>query len=674
MNHYAAKHNLGGNVRRIFLLFSIFLLLGGCAGKLQKAELEGNVMSSLQGAIFEVVVPKPTKDSLSYAKPLPMDLLPYAIRTDKYYSIGTAFAIAPDRFLTAAHVLNMDMGSQFREIFLRDRKGSVYPVDQIFKYSDNKDFAVFSLKGKAADEVLPVNPSPRMNEKVYAVGNALGEGIVIRDGLYTSDTPEELEGKWKWLRFSAAASPGNSGGPLLDRQGKVIGVVLRKSENENLNFALPISEVLQSPENMASVHKRMVYSLDNMEMRKWGTLDEEIPLPKNYSELNRELVKANNGFANQLLKDLLAENQADIFPNGKGSDILLNQTYTAIFPHLIMKGGDGNWGPYYPEETTKADIGHNGTVTYGKLGNSVFARIIKPDDINLEQFYNDSKLFMDFMLQGVYSTREVGPEKIKITSLGKAQEEYVFTDSYLRKWLVKTWLLEYSDRKIVTFSLPVPGGCVTLLRSDQTGRVDGGHIPDLKVLTDFIYVSYYGTFGQWRELLAMKDFLPAAFSNIKMTFDYNKKFKYHSKRVSFFYDPSIIKIDDASDLQLRFSYFRENDRVVWDVSDILVGDDKNNENLFKISRNIRPPEELSDDYRSDWQNIINRRFPYDRTVFFKDEKTIVGNVFDQNLHQSQLLKNPIIYTVVHSMDGNSDKVKMGERLDHLMHNMQVFEY
>jgi S1-C subfamily serine protease len=41
-------------------------------------------------------------------------------------------------------------------------------------------------------------------------------------------TPEARYGNWKWLRFSAAASPGNSGGPLLDSKGNVIGIVLRR--------------------------------------------------------------------------------------------------------------------------------------------------------------------------------------------------------------------------------------------------------------------------------------------------------------------------------------------------------------------------------------------------------------------------------------------------------------
>ncbi|HEY8287755.1 MAG TPA: serine protease, partial [Acetobacteraceae bacterium] len=90
---------------------------------------------------------------------------------------------------------------------------------------------VFSLASPPAEDALTPDTRPPLNQVVYSVGNALGTGIVIRDGLYTSDTPEQQDGSWKWMRFSAAASPGNSGGPLLDASGKLIGVVLMKSAN-----------------------------------------------------------------------------------------------------------------------------------------------------------------------------------------------------------------------------------------------------------------------------------------------------------------------------------------------------------------------------------------------------------------------------------------------------------
>ncbi|HPY53987.1 MAG TPA: hypothetical protein PK505_08365, partial [Treponemataceae bacterium] len=64
--------------------------------------------------------------------------------------------------------------------------------------------------------------------EVFSVGNALGDGIVIRNGVYTSTTYEDQNGEWKWIRFSAAASPGNSGGPLLQVKGRCLVLYYEK--------------------------------------------------------------------------------------------------------------------------------------------------------------------------------------------------------------------------------------------------------------------------------------------------------------------------------------------------------------------------------------------------------------------------------------------------------------
>src|SRR3990170_2063037 len=481
------------------ILISIILFLAGCATypapiQLTPLSLDEKVLKLVNDAVYEVLVAKPTKDSLTYEKPLPLDLIPYSIRTDKYYSVGTAFAIGPNQFASAAHVMYLDFDSQFKEVFLRDKEGKVYSIDKILKYSDHRDFVVFSLKNKKAAQFFQINESPRVNDKIYAVGNALGQGVVIRDGLYTSDTPEDESGEWKWIRFSAAASPGNSGGPLLDKDGKVIGIVLGKSENENLNYALSLSEVMNAKPNKAAIHKKLKYFIDNMDMTKIDTLERETALPKSYHDLRQEIVKSVNQTAEKLLKDLFTENKENIFPRGKGSTLLLNSTVDAVFPNLIMKADDGNWDAFYPKETQKAALDSNGYITYGGLGNSLFLYIRKPDKISHEQLRNDSKLFMDLILKGLYLYREIGTEKIKITSFGKAQEENTLTDAYGRKWLIRTWLKEYDDEKIVTFSLPVPSGYITMMREGQTGLVDNGFIPDMKALADFIYVSYYGTF------------------------------------------------------------------------------------------------------------------------------------------------------------------------------------
>ncbi len=156
---------------------------------------------------------KPEKDPLTYEKPLPLELLPYIERTDAYQAVGTAFALGSNTYVTAAHVLLAGMDSQYGSPALRRTDGSVYAIDRILKFSSYQDFVVFSVQIDPAPPGLDTNQQPQIDDPVMAVGNALGEGIVIRDGLYTSATAEEQDGRWKWIRFSAAASPGNSGGP-----------------------------------------------------------------------------------------------------------------------------------------------------------------------------------------------------------------------------------------------------------------------------------------------------------------------------------------------------------------------------------------------------------------------------------------------------------------------------
>ncbi|MFZ5995266.1 MAG: trypsin-like peptidase domain-containing protein [Thermodesulfobacteriota bacterium] len=656
-----------------FFRLVIFIILLECVSFLSNVSadstLDSKTLEIISNAVFEVVVLKPTKDSLSYERPLPLNLLPYSIRTDKYYPIGTAFAISPTEFLSAAHVMNLGLESQFKEVSLRDKDGKVYSIDKIDKYSERKDFVTFSLRDKAVKDFLRVNTNPQINQKVFAVGNALGEGIVIRDGLFTSATPEQENGEWKWIRFSAAASPGNSGGPLLDKDGKVIGIILQKSPNENLNYALPIKEAIDAKANLATAYKKIGYFLDNAGLTKLGVFKKEIYLPKSYQELNRELIEGTNLSLYNLLKALFKENKDNIFPNGKGSTALLHKTYDAISPNLIMRGSDDNWDASSPKEEKEADLSNNGRLRYGNLANSLLLYIQKPDDIPLKKFYDDTKLFMDLILKGISLPRQIGSENIKITSLGNGCEDYVFIDSHGRKWLVRTWSLEYSDEKVVTLSLPVPGGCITMMKAGQTGQVDFVDIPDLKILTNFIYVSYYGTLKQWEEFIKIKELLPSAFSSINVSFDYNKAFYYKSKRLSFSYSSDGMAVSEKSYMKLKFDYFRESNKTIWDVGTIVVGEDKNNWTNFNITRNMKPPKGLGDKYESHWEIIEKQKFPFNHSAFYRDKATNISTVFNQSDAES----TSVLYTIGYEKEGKVDQKEMEAKLNKFIRNLKIYE-
>ena len=134
---------------------------------------------------------KPDKDPATYEKALPLDLLPFHERTDAYRSVGTAFSLGHNTYVTAGHVLGVAIDSQYGMPQLRGSDGTIYSIDRIMRFSLREDFAVFSLQSDPAPTGFSVNREPRIDDPVLAVGNAFGEGIVIRDGLYTSATDED---------------------------------------------------------------------------------------------------------------------------------------------------------------------------------------------------------------------------------------------------------------------------------------------------------------------------------------------------------------------------------------------------------------------------------------------------------------------------------------------------
>src|ERR1700677_4295746 len=95
----------------------------GCASA-AAATLAPGVQEKLSRATFEVVLAKPVSDPLTYENPLPLELIPYRVCTDKFRPIAPAFAIPPIRFVTAAQMIGAGNGIQYGPLALRDAAGT----------------------------------------------------------------------------------------------------------------------------------------------------------------------------------------------------------------------------------------------------------------------------------------------------------------------------------------------------------------------------------------------------------------------------------------------------------------------------------------------------------------------------------------------------------------------
>ncbi len=664
-------HTNSGAAGRRRAGWTCFIALVAClvaAPASRAASLAPELLPAIQATTFEVVSAKPAHDPLTYEKPLPLDLLPFQERNDGYYSIGTAFAIGDGRYVTAAHVLMTGADSLWGPPALRDNGGKVYAIDKVLKFSMQQDFVVFTLAQQPNAAAFRTNPSPALGHTVFSVGNAYGTGVVIRDGLYTSDTPEQQDGRWKWMRFSAAASPGNSGGPLVDEEGRVVGVVLAKSPNENLNYALPIRMLLDAPEGQADIDVRTGYQFDAFDSTISGTLKERFALPLGLEAFYAACTGRMNAYFDRQLRALLDSQSERLFPRGEGSERMLHRIADmGDFPRIVARDGSGTWvlGGNQDEDTR---LSANGYVTPGSFGKNMLFHLRRPDDVAADRLYGDPSVPMDLLLKSGSLKRTVGTENVTVKSLGKPALDDTHVDAWGRRWRVWEWPIPYANARLVMVALPVPDGYVGVSRYAM-GMQEHDQLINLKALTDFVYVNLDGTLAQWRDYLARKDLLPAALDGVRIEFDYGKRFRYASRRMDFGFTPQLQAIQPDSVLTLGFMFYPDGGKVAWDVAELWLSAKSSDNDFVMAIRSQAPSAGMDDDAKDEWDRILHRRHPNDAAARDGDDRTRITAVVGAPAAQDP----KVLYTAHYVEEGKQSAEAMEAKLELLLEGMQVHE-
>ncbi len=157
-------------------------------------------------------------------------------------SSGTGFVIAPDMVLTNQHVVD---GCD--RILARTADGRWLAAVPPARVDAPLDLALLRIPGNPGPVLsFRSGPAVRRGESVVAYGFPLA-GLLSADPKLTRGEINALAGirnDANNFQISAEVQPGNSGGPLLDMQGHVVGVVVAKLDSrrvqnvDNVNFAV----------------------------------------------------------------------------------------------------------------------------------------------------------------------------------------------------------------------------------------------------------------------------------------------------------------------------------------------------------------------------------------------------------------------------------------------------
>jgi hypothetical protein len=169
-------------------------------------------------------------------------------------SLGSGFFVRPDVVATNLHVIEGMSGGYAK---LVGQKGS-FNVNGTVAIDAEHDLALLAVQGTNAPSLRISSPDrkPEIGEEIFVAGNPEGLEGTFSSGI-VSGVRQIQSGVL--IQITAPISPGSSGGPVLNANGDVVGVVVSYyKDGQNLNFAIPSSDLSKLLLNATASPKPLV--------------------------------------------------------------------------------------------------------------------------------------------------------------------------------------------------------------------------------------------------------------------------------------------------------------------------------------------------------------------------------------------------------------------------------
>jgi serine protease Do len=210
---------------------------------------------------------EPTVAALAERARKSVVVVSFSGRDGKQQGLGTGFVVSADGLIAT----NLHVIGEARPIDVQFADGRTFPVTAIHATEKSMDLAVLRIDAKDLP-VLELGDSDalKQGEQVIAIGNPLGFRHSVVSGVVSEK--RELEGK-PMIQVAIPIERGNSGGPLLDMEGRVHGIITLKSQvTRNLGFAVVINALKPLLEKPNPIPMARWTTIGTIDKREWTTV------------------------------------------------------------------------------------------------------------------------------------------------------------------------------------------------------------------------------------------------------------------------------------------------------------------------------------------------------------------------------------------------------------------
>lgn len=194
----------------------------------------------------------------------------FAGRDGQQMGLGSGFVIDGNGLIAT----NLHVIGEARPITVRTHDGKKFPVVEVHATDRVHDLAIVKIDAEGLTPLeLGDSDTLKQGQPVVAFGNPLGLEHSVVQGV-VSGLREDVDGK-PMIQLAIPIERGNSGGPMVDMQGRVHGLLTLKSQvTRNLGYAAPVNDLKTMWEHPNPVPMSRWLTIGTLNSRLWEVRDD----------------------------------------------------------------------------------------------------------------------------------------------------------------------------------------------------------------------------------------------------------------------------------------------------------------------------------------------------------------------------------------------------------------